>query len=278
MVKGMCWTGDQRLLTCGSDCAINLFEPYATAAKGASPTASWVSTHPFSAVSHHRSQPFFAASGGNSISIYQDDRPASRPSQTLAWPTTVDTVTSVSMNQTETSILASCATDRSIVLYDLRTNSPLHRTVLAFASNAISWNPMEAFNFAVANEDHNVYLFDMRNMQRALNVLKGHVAAAMSVDFSPTGEGLVSGSYDRTLRLWDRAKGHSTDVYHTKRMQRLFAVAWTPDNRYVLSGSDDGNVRLWRAKASARHGVKPFCPAAEGGVRRRAQAALSASP
>jgi WD repeat and SOF domain-containing protein 1 len=31
---------------------------------------------------------------------------------------------------------------------------------------------------------------------------------------------------------------------------------FTPDNKYVLSGSDDGNIRLWRAEASSRSGIK----------------------
>ena len=60
----------------------------------------------------------------------------------------------------------------------------------------------------------------MRKLNRALNVLKDHVAAVMDVEFSPTGEELVSASYDRTVRLWDRGRGHSRDIYHTKRMQR----------------------------------------------------------
>jgi hypothetical protein len=38
----------------------------------------------------------------------------------------------------------------------------------------------------------------------------------MDVEFSPTGEELVSASYDRTVRLWSRMKGHSRDIYHTK--------------------------------------------------------------
>jgi DDB1- and CUL4-associated factor 13 len=46
--------------------------------------------------------------------------------------------------------------------------------------------------------------------------------------------------------------------YHTKRMQRVFSCAWTPDSNYVLSGSDDGNIRLWRANASSRSGIKSF--------------------
>jgi DDB1- and CUL4-associated factor 13 len=168
----------------------------------------------------------------------------------------VDTITALSLNQVETSILASTATDRSLVLYDLRTSSPLHRSVLTLASNAISWNPMEAFNLAVANEDHNIYLFDTRNLSRALNVLKDHVSAVMDVEFSPTGEELVSGSYDRTIRIWRRNEGHSRDVYHTKRMQRVWSTCFTPDTAYILSGSDDGNVRLWRSHASSRSGVK----------------------
>jgi WD repeat and SOF domain-containing protein 1 len=114
---------------------------------------------------------------------------------------------------------------------------------------------MEAFNLAVANEDHNIYLFDMRKLDRALNVLRDHVHAVMDVEFSPTGEELVSASYDRSIRIWKRDKGHSRDVYHTKRMQRVFSCKFTPDSRYLLSGSDDGNIRLWRAEASRREGI-----------------------
>lgn len=42
----------------------------------------------------------------------------------------------------------------------------------------------------------------------------------MSCDWSPTGREFVSGSYDRTLRLWKQGQGGSRDTYHTKRMQR----------------------------------------------------------
>lgn len=71
----------------------------------------------------------------------------------------------------------------------------------------------------------------------------------------PTGEGFVSGSYDRTVRLWERdSGGRSRDVYHTKRMQRVFSTCYTPTADFVLSGSDDGNVRIWKTDASAKLG------------------------
>ncbi|KAF2233774.1 WD40 repeat-like protein [Viridothelium virens] len=255
IVKGVCWTRDRRLLSCGTDRAVQLFDPYGTS-PGSAPIATYLGSAAFTGISQKRSEPKFAASS-NLISIYDLSRPSSTPSESFSWPTSVDTFTSVAFNPVETDLLAATSADRSLTIFDQRTHSPAFpRTVLTFACNSISWNPMEAFNLAVASEDHNIYLFDVRNTARALNILKDHVAAVMSVAFSPTGEELVSASYDRSVRLWHRAKGHSRDVYTTKRMQRVFAATFTSDNNYVVSGSDDGNLRLWRAQAASRAGVK----------------------
>ncbi|KAL8799549.1 MAG: hypothetical protein Q9200_007516, partial [Gallowayella weberi] len=256
IVKGMCWTRDRKILTCAADKTIKLFDPYNTSSS-APPLSTYLGSTAYTSISHHRSQSTFAASS-SVISIYDLARTASTPLQTLHWPTSTDTITNISFNPIESSILASAATDRSLVLYDLRTSSPLSKATLTFATNKISWNPMEAFNFATASEDHNLHIFDLRNLTRSLNTLKDHVAAVMDLEFSPTGQQLVSASYDRSIRLWDRDRGHSTDVYHTKRMQRCFAACFTQDNQYILSGSDDGNIRLWRARASARSGIKSF--------------------
>jgi WD40 repeat protein len=72
----------------------------------------------------------------------------------------------------------------------------------------------------------------------------------MDIAYSPTGREFVTGSYDRTVRIFRVGEGKSREVYHTTRMQRVFTVNYTPDSRYVLSGSDDTNVRLWKAKSS----------------------------
>lgn len=255
IVKGTCWSHDGKLLTCGGvDRTVALHDPYNTPSKS-KPLTTYPGRNAFTSLSHHRHEPTFAASHSAGISIYDITR--TTPSSTLTWPTSVDTITSTSFSQVETSLLCSSATDRALLLHDLRTPStPIARTVLSLATNAIAWSPMEAFNLAAANEDHNIYLFDVRNFSRALNVLKDHVAAVMDVSWSPTGEELVSASYDRTVRLWRRGEGHSRDIYHTKRMQRVMCATFSDDNHYVLSGSDDGNVRLWRANASERSGVK----------------------
>lgn len=50
-------------------------------------------------------------------------------------------------------------------------------------------------------------------------------------------------------------QGHSRDIYHTKRMQRLTSVLWSLDDRYIYSASDEMNIRIWKARASEKLGV-----------------------
>lgn len=62
-----------------------------------------------------------------------------------------------------------------------------------------------------------------------------------------------------------RGISHETDAEVRSQMVRMFllslttyrvsSVVFTNDARFVLSGSDDGNVRIWKAKASEKLGV-----------------------
>ncbi|SOD96445.1 caspase family protein [Spirosoma fluviale] len=65
-----------------------------------------------------------------------------------------------------------------------------------------------------------------------------------SVCFSPDGRYALSGSYDKTIKLWDVAtrqevrtfKGHGISVS---------SGCFSPDGRYALSGSYDKTIKLW---------------------------------
>lgn len=95
----------------------------------------------------------------------------------------------------------------------------------------------------------------MRNLTHPLIVHKDHVSAVMDLDYSPTGKEFVSGGYDKTLRIFPVDGSRSREVYHTKRMQRLNSVVWTADNNYVISGSNEFDIRIWKARASEKLGT-----------------------
>lgn len=214
------------------------------------PLNSVTSKNLITGITHHRHEPLFATCG-ESTQLW--DSGSNFPLKTLQWG--VDTVHAIKFNQVEPHILAACASDRSIILYDTRLATPMRKVIMELKTNAIAWNPMEAPFFVAANEDYNVYAFDMRNLNRPKNVHCDHIAAVTCVDFAPTGKEFVTGGYDKTVRIFPMDKGHSREVYHTKRMQRLTCVTWSGDNRYILSGSDEMNVRLWKARASEQMGL-----------------------
>jgi WD repeat and SOF domain-containing protein 1 len=120
----------------------------------------------------------------------------------------------------ESSVLASTGTDRTFTLYDIRTGKAERRIVTQMQSNALAWSPTFPTTILLASEDHQLYTFDIRYLASPTHIYKAHVAAVMSCDWSPTGTEFVSGGWDRTVRIWQEGKGHSPEVYHTKRMQR----------------------------------------------------------
>jgi WD40 repeat protein len=65
-----------------------------------------------------------------------------------------------------------------------------------------------------------------------------------AVAFSPHGTLVVSGSRDRTVRLWD-ATTRSLRRTLEGHTEWVCAVAFSPDGTLVASGSHDRTVRLW---------------------------------
>jgi WD40 repeat protein len=82
-----------------------------------------------------------------------------------------------------------------------------------------------------------------------LMVLEGHGGAVRSAVFSPSGSLVASTGDDGFIRIWDvRAlPGHLLDILRYSDVQRSRgnAVKFINDDQELLSGSDDGMIRLW---------------------------------
>lgn len=94
---------------------------------------TWVGEEPFTSLSHHYKENRFATSGSDGIYVWDYHR--SEPLSHLVFNNSPDTYIKVSYNPIERDILAASASDRSIVLFDLRTNTPIRKTVLSVCIN-----------------------------------------------------------------------------------------------------------------------------------------------
>ncbi|MGJ8671212.1 MAG: NACHT domain-containing protein, partial [Oceanococcus sp.] len=73
---------------------------------------------------------------------------------------------------------------------------------------------------------------------------KGHEDRLTSVAFAPDGRTVLTGSDDKTCRLWGVSSGKTIMIFKGHEHE-VTSVAFAPDGRTVLTGSDDKTCRLW---------------------------------
>ena len=75
-------------------------------------------------------------------------------------------------------------------------------------------------------------------------VLSGHTKEVNCLTFSLDGTLLVSGSDDKTVKLWDVQTGGVINTFHGHTSQ-VWSVSISPDSTMIASGSWDNTIRLW---------------------------------
>jgi len=74
--------------------------------------------------------------------------------------------------------------------------------------------------------------------------LKGHSHFVQDIVISSDGQFALSGSWDRTLRLWNLKEGKTTRRF-VGHDADVLSVAFSADNRQIVSGSRDKTIKLW---------------------------------
>ena len=95
-----------------------------------------------------------------------------------------------------------------------------------------------------------------------ISTFQGHQNWVCLVAFSPDGARLVSGSADRTIKLWDVETGDCLQTLMGHRSW-VMSVAFSPDGTRLMSGSADRTIKLWDVETGDclqtltghRHGV-----------------------
>jgi WD40 repeat protein len=101
-------------------------------------------------------------------------------------------------------------------------------------------SPLKDNPKAVVAENADQIIFD--------KVLKGHTNSTASVAITADGKLIVSGSFDKTIRVWETESGKCLSVLKDKA-NPVLSVAITADGKLIVSGSLDKTVRVWETES-----------------------------
>src|ERR1700679_3913881 len=73
-------------------------------------------------------------------------------------------------------------------------------------------------------------------------VISNFKAIVQSVAFSPDGQYIVSGSRNRTIRVWNARAGETARGPFTRHTDSVNSVAFSPDGQHIISGSGDRTI------------------------------------
>jgi WD40 repeat protein len=143
-------------------------------------------------------------------------------------------------------LIASTGLDGMIYIW----NASSRQKVLSIVSPAgplgilvVQWNPIEPYFIATGESDGLVRVWDTRS---------GTLYRSLDSQSSPFWISALAWSHDGKrialtsdrLQIWDVASGRK--VFELKGHERLVkAVAWSSDDRKLVSAGNDGTIRIW---------------------------------
>lgn len=142
-------------------------------------------------------------------------------------------------------VLYTSSLDGSIRAWDLiryrnfRTFTAPSR--LGFTSLAV--DPSGEVVCAGSQDSFDIHIWSVQTGQ-LLDRLAGHEGPVMSLSFAADGSNLVSGSWDRTVRVWS-IFGRSQTSEPLQLQTDVLSVDFRPDGKQIAASTLDGNLSFW---------------------------------
>jgi WD40 repeat protein len=126
-------------------------------------------------------------------------------------------------------------------LYDLRNLGPA-RKIMGYKSDIenINFTPDGKGFYARCNSGRSILYSDLTTAREVIS-LKEKIT---SIDLSPDGTKLAGAGSAGHLYIWDIRNNYTPTDYHILKGTDILAVSFTPDNRDVIIGDENGEVRI----------------------------------
>lgn len=144
--------------------------------------------------------------------------------------------------------IASASEDETIIIWDARNGRKKevltgHKGPVMTISYSSSGNRLVS-----ASYDNTIRLWDLRK-SNSIKTLIGHKSFVSCADFDSSRNKIISSSRgDGILFLWDANTGKSLQQLNGHD-HFVFTVSYSNDDRYFLSASLDGTIKMWDANS-----------------------------
>ncbi|MFH1001020.1 MAG: caspase family protein, partial [Bacteroidota bacterium] len=80
---------------------------------------------------------------------------------------------------------------------------------------------------------------------KVVKTLQGHTKGISSFHVNPEGTKLLSGSGDKSVRLWDVESGKVLQTFGGLENPKIFTLTMSPDGKKIAFGGSDSTIKLW---------------------------------